>query len=295
MLLKLLILTTAVLTVTAQKNLAKFGTASQSSYFDVNKGNPVNAVNPPISNNFSVAICTHTKDYKIGDNKTAWWMFNISFGTAYITDISIYYRENFAHRMSGFKLYVANTTKIPPVGHLCYADPGSGNPNITQSIPCYQLGQYIIYYDDKGSTDENVYYGPIVELCYVAINGCEKTFWGNNCSQSCSKNCIDQHCFPGNGSCVWGCNCTGICNAHCLDGCTENRTGLNCKKYNLATAGSVSQNSNSSQPSSQVNDGNFSSCSSIEGSTWIQIDIKKISIGTELFFIIDGMFDYISS
>lgn len=64
---------------------------------------------------------------------------------------------------------------------------------------------------------------------------------------------------------------------------------------NLASAGSVSQNINNSQPSIQVNDGNFSSCSSIEGSnTWIQIDIQEISMVTEIYFIIAGRFEYIS-
>lgn len=61
--------------------------------------------------------------------------------------------------------------------------------------------------------------------------GCNKTFWGKNCSQSCSTHCKDQHCFPENGSCVWGCDCPGICNVLCLlDGCEENRTGLSCNK-----------------------------------------------------------------
>ncbi|CAC5414047.1 unnamed protein product [Mytilus coruscus] len=77
--------------------------------------------------------------------------------------------------MNGFKLYVSNTTTIPPDGHLCYADSGNDTdlPNITQSIPCYQLGKYVIYYDDVGSKENTKggYYGPIVELCYVAING----------------------------------------------------------------------------------------------------------------------------
>ncbi|CAG2232086.1 PTPRA [Mytilus edulis] len=67
--------------------------------------------------------------------------------------------------MDGFKLYVTNTSTIPPVGFLCYED-GPGLPNITQTIPCNQLGKYVIYYDDIG----DVTYGPIVELCYVAIN-----------------------------------------------------------------------------------------------------------------------------
>ncbi|CAC5383463.1 PLXNA [Mytilus coruscus] len=278
MLLKLLILTSAVLTVTAQKNLAKFGTANQSSYFDISKGKPGNAVNPPISNVFSVGNCTHTKVYNINQNETAWWMFNI-WDTAYITEITIYYRAEYAYRMSGFKLYVSNTSTIPPDGYLCYEDSGNDTnlPNITQSIPCYQLGQYVIYYDTKGDNTS----GPIIELCYVAINGCQKNFWGSNCSKSCSENCIDQHCYPGNGSCVWGCNyLNSICNS-------GNRTGRNCNKYNLATDGSVSLNSTRSQIASQMNNGNFSLCSKIESpGTWIQIDIKEPSFVSEIFLII---------
>lgn len=80
--------------------------------------------------------------------------------------------------MRGFKLYVSNTTSIPPNGYLCYEDPVNDTvlPNITQSIPCNQLGKYVIYYDDTGSfhlNDSNVsvYFKPIIELCYVAITG----------------------------------------------------------------------------------------------------------------------------
>ncbi|XP_052080668.1 plexin-B1-like isoform X9 [Mytilus californianus] len=293
MLLKLLILTTAVLTVTAQLNLTPFGTASQSSIFTSGKGEPENAVNPPISNYFDndLTKCTHTYSYLHSKNKTAWWMFEFSFDTAYITDITLYYREKFAHRMSGFKLYVANTSTIPPDGYLCYADPGTDLPNINQSIPCYQIGQYVIYFDDIGSKEDNRHYGPIVELCYVAINGCPKKFWGSNCSTPCSKDCIDQHCYPGNGSCVWGCNCiNSICNVDtlvCSEGCMENRTGRNCNKYNLAADGLVSLNSTRSHIASQINNGNISSCSKIYGpETWIQIDIKERSFVSEIFLVI---------
>ena len=69
--------------------------------------------------------------------------------------------------MDGFKLYVTNTSTIPPDGYLCYEDPDPGLPNVTQTIPCNQLGQYVIYYDTKNDSS----YGPIIELCYVAING----------------------------------------------------------------------------------------------------------------------------
>ncbi|XP_071169585.1 uncharacterized protein [Mytilus edulis] len=72
--------------------------------------------------------------------------------------------------MDGFKLYVSNTSTIQHDSYLCYED-GPGLPNITQTIPCYELGKYVIYYDDKGSTESNGRVdGPVVELCYVAIN-----------------------------------------------------------------------------------------------------------------------------
>ncbi|XP_076112604.1 plexin-B1-like isoform X2 [Mytilus galloprovincialis] len=287
MLLNLVILATAVLTVPAQINLTAFGTANQSSLYG-GKNYAVNAINPPISNKFDLTKCTHTKDTDINNTVFAWWMFNISFGAAYITDILIYYREAYAKRMSGFELYVSNTSTIPPDGYLCYADSGNDTdlPNITQSIPCYQLGQYVIYYDTTGAED----HGPIVELCYVEINGCRKTNWGKNCKEICSDNCIDQHCYPENGSCVWGCYCLdGICNintTYCVDGCMGNRTGLNCTKYSLATDGLVSLNSNTSEPSSHLNDGNYSSCLKIDGlKTWLQIDIKKRSAVTKIFIV----------
>lgn len=73
-------------------NLTAFGTANQSSLYG-GKNYAVNAINPPISNKFDLTKCTHTKDTNINNTVFAWWMFNISFGAAYITDILIYYRE----------------------------------------------------------------------------------------------------------------------------------------------------------------------------------------------------------
>lgn len=70
------------------ENLAPFGKATQSS--QLSRGIPGNALNTPISNTFSFAQCSHT------DNENpvvAWWMFRLSFGTAFITDVTIYYRE----------------------------------------------------------------------------------------------------------------------------------------------------------------------------------------------------------
>ncbi|CAC5381238.1 unnamed protein product [Mytilus coruscus] len=171
MLAVLLTQTTFLLTVTAQHNLTPFGTASQSSLFGSGyKGKPTNAVNPPISNHFSLNICAHT-NANTHFNYSAWCIFQFSYGSAYITDITIYYRENYEDRMDGFKLYVTNTSTIPPVGYLCYEDTDPGLPNITQTLPCNQLGQYVICYDTTGSIDSGFYNGPLVELCYVAING----------------------------------------------------------------------------------------------------------------------------
>lgn len=74
--------------------------------------------------------------------------------------------------MDGFRLYVSNVSTIPPKDHLCYEDPDPGEPNITQIIPCYELGKYVIYYDEKGSTElDGRVDGPVIDLCYVAING----------------------------------------------------------------------------------------------------------------------------
>ncbi|CAG2194765.1 PTPRT [Mytilus edulis] len=71
--------------------------------------------------------------------------------------------------MDGFKLFISNTSTTPPsASDLCYHDPpGDPYPKITLTISCYQLGQYVIYYDDVVGHDGH---GSIIELCYVAIN-----------------------------------------------------------------------------------------------------------------------------
>ncbi|VDI11561.1 Hypothetical predicted protein, partial [Mytilus galloprovincialis] len=163
MLLVLLIHTAIQWTIRAQHNLTPFGTASKSSRFI--KSTPEGAILPPISNRFTLESCS---TINVDGASKAWWMFQFSFLSAFITDITIYYREGSAYRMDGFRLYVTNTSTIPPDGYLCYEDPDPGLPNITQNIPCNQLGKYVIYYDTKGDVLTNT--GPVVELCYVAIN-----------------------------------------------------------------------------------------------------------------------------
>ncbi|OPL33917.1 hypothetical protein AM593_04500, partial [Mytilus galloprovincialis] len=181
-------------------NLTPFGTASQSSRFI--RSTPEGAILPPISNRFTLETCSTTN-------------------------------VDAAYRMDGFRLYVTNTSTIPPDGYLCYEDPDPGLPNITQNIPCNQLGKYVIYYDTKGDVLTNT--GPVVELCYVAINGCQKGRWGTNCTEACSSICVNQHCHPNNGSCIWGCDplrcVNGRCDIHtgaCTEGCVTGWVGQYC-------------------------------------------------------------------
>lgn len=78
------------------ENLTQNGFATQSSPYDPNdlrRGKPENAVNPPISNQYSLDQCSSTKLTGSGGTLKAWWIFTFSFGIAYITDITIYYRE----------------------------------------------------------------------------------------------------------------------------------------------------------------------------------------------------------
>ncbi|XP_052087932.1 multiple epidermal growth factor-like domains protein 10 isoform X2 [Mytilus californianus] len=289
MLLVLLIHTTCQVIVTAQHNLTPFGIATQSSYIGgyIQFGKPEYAIKPPISNEWSFYVCSHTN---INRSRTPadWWMFELSFESAFITDITIYYREGFARRMDGFKLCVTNTSTTPPVSDSCYEDPDPGLPNITQTIPFNQLGKYVIYYDNKGSTEvDGRYDGPVIELCYVAINGCQKSFWGSNCEVSCAVNCINGNCFPGNGSCIWGCNpvdcLNDFCNkdtAVCTDGCKERKTGNHCNKYNLASDSLVTQNPSGTAVAS-IADGNKTSCSRTLGkNVTFLVDLKKASIVT---------------
>lgn len=69
-------------------NLTPFGTASQSSRYI--RSTPDGAILPPISNRFTLETCSTTN---VDGAPKAWWMFQFSFLSAFITDITIYYRE----------------------------------------------------------------------------------------------------------------------------------------------------------------------------------------------------------
>jgi len=56
---------------------------------------------------------------------------------------------------------------------------------------------------------------------------------GEDCNQQCSLKCTDQHCYPGNGSCVWGCNCLrDNCDNStiCTEGCNKGYAAQYCNQ-----------------------------------------------------------------
>lgn len=74
-----------------------------------------------------------------------------------------------------------------------------------------------------------------LKINFLWILGCWRGYWGPNCTKSCPVECINQDCFPVNGSCVWGCdlqNCFhGKCNTNtnvCTEGCLNGRVGRHC-------------------------------------------------------------------
>lgn len=69
------------------------------------------------------------------------------------------------------------------------------------------------------------------------VVGCFKGTWGNDCADQCPEKCIDNHCYPQNGTCVWGCDPSHClhnkCDIHtsvCTDGCVPGRAGQYCNK-----------------------------------------------------------------
>lgn len=75
----------------------------------------------------------------------------------------------------------------------------------------------------------------LIVLNILNIPGCENGTWGTNCTKEYPSTCIEQHCYPKNGSCILGCetqNCLNdICNIHtgvCTDGCVNEWIGQFC-------------------------------------------------------------------
>lgn len=100
---------------------------------------------------------------------------------------------------------MSSDTNEPPPRSTCYKDPGNVQPNIITEVDCEKIARYIwIYQSNKADRDRC----PMLEICEVQIFGCEKGYYGKNCSNKC------EHC-KNNTSC-------GIRSGRCDDlGCAK--------------------------------------------------------------------------
>ncbi|XP_063446685.1 uncharacterized protein LOC134726180 [Mytilus trossulus] len=278
-----------ILKVTAQINLALEGQVKQSSTYET--FGPELAIEGPANNDWNDG-CSSTNTWQ----KTAWWRSRLP-ELVYVTNIELYYR-NRADRMKDFRLILSNRSVYDRDVFRCYTDLGiAGYPDVTQNIDCNTLTKNIYFFNRRSSTPGGE--GAFVELCYIAIYGCWKGTWGINCTNSCPANCIDHHCYPGNGSCIWGCdsrNClhdkcdtnTGVCS----DGCKAGHVGQNCNNefYNIASNGTATENPQSiSHPAYLSIDGKRTgSCSMLSGpNSYLQIDMGFTSIITMIYLTLN--------
>ncbi|XP_069128580.1 fucolectin-5-like [Argopecten irradians] len=155
--------------------------------------------------------CSSTSDH---GEPEAWWRVDLQQMTR-IKSINITYRELYPFRLSGFHLYVANTTamnNLSNTGHLCYHDNtrDPALPSFNQSRPCNVDGRYVIFYNKRPADNgpkSHVYYSTteaVVELCEVQVFGCPMNTFGPTCYTPC--HCGRGGCDPDTGICdVIGC------------------------------------------------------------------------------------------
>ncbi|CAC5379813.1 Tyrosine-protein phosphatase non-receptor type 5,Receptor-type tyrosine-protein phosphatase R,Receptor-type tyrosine-protein phosphatase eta,Tyrosine-protein phosphatase 10D,Tyrosine-protein phosphatase non-receptor type 7,Receptor-type tyrosine-protein phosphatase O,Receptor-type tyrosine-protein phosphatase beta [Mytilus coruscus] len=127
---------------------------------------------------------------------------------------------------------------------------------------------------------------------YYRNDRCWKGTWGVNCLHPCPANCIANHCYPENGSCVWGCDCLhdtcDMITSICTEGCKAGLIGQYCNNtnYNLASNGIATQTpSNANHPAYMSVDGNRTGiCSMTFGSkSYLQVDTGYMSVITMVY------------
>ncbi|VDH95845.1 Hypothetical predicted protein, partial [Mytilus galloprovincialis] len=152
--------------------------------------------------------------------------------------------------MDGFKLYVSNTSTIPPTDHLCYADPDPGCEKSRWGSTCERF------------CPENC----IERNCYPGNGSC---VWGCH-AENCLKDICDKD------------------TAVCTEGCKESRTGRYCNKYNIASEGMVWQAPSGSIDDGLANDGIEITCVKTAGTNVrFHVDLKEKSIVTGIYIILD--------
>ncbi|XP_052059414.1 receptor-type tyrosine-protein phosphatase kappa-like isoform X1 [Mytilus californianus] len=278
----LIIIAILFVPLTAQINLALHGTPGQETTYTDTAGISYNAslaIKGPANNNWKDG-CSSTA----AGQATQWW--GMSFPKlVYITNIKYYLRNDKAHRMNGFRLYLANDTVYLKT-ELCYVDIGKqAFRNLIQSVDCDLSPTKDVYFFNRKT---------FVELCYIEIYGCWKGTWGTNCTTDCPVECIDRHCYPANGSCIWGCDVQkcyhGVCDANtdvCSKGCVAGEGGRYCTFYNTVYNGTAKHSlSGLSLPATVLTDGNTTSCINIETTS----SNSYIQIGNESLIVITGVY-----
>ncbi|XP_052059526.1 multiple epidermal growth factor-like domains protein 11 isoform X2 [Mytilus californianus] len=278
----LIITETFIVAVTTQQNLALQGNVKQETTFIEENGTVHSAnlaIEGPVNNNWNDG-CSSTQP----GGPTAWWGLFLP-EVAYITNVVIYFRGDKPDQMDEFRLYLSNTSIWNSDVTLCYTDRGiAGLPDTTQNINCNIVAKQVYFFNRNR----------VVQLCYIQINGCFKGTWGTNCSESCHPKCINQHCYPENGSCVWGCNPHHCANAKCdiktgdcIEGCANTRAGQSCNFYNLASNGTAKQDPPKLNSSASLSiDGirKNGMCSMTTGiHSYLQVDTGFLSVISTIF------------
>ncbi|XP_069128413.1 multiple epidermal growth factor-like domains protein 10 [Argopecten irradians] len=221
----------------SRRNLAYGKPTRQSTTYSIYGA--YKAVDGVISKDFEPpGSCTHTDPN--GRHPEAWWQ--VDLGTVQlIRTINIVYRQLYNFRMSGFYLYVSNSSvahniyQVLSKAHLCYHDHGPGLPSYIQSLSCPVSGRYVIFYNKRPADYEPKdvkYYiktSAVIELCEVQVLGeCPPGRKGISCDQACTsytfgRDCT-QTCHCANSDCD---RRTGVCK---VPGCTEEWKGQTCSQ-----------------------------------------------------------------
>ncbi|XP_060082179.1 receptor-type tyrosine-protein phosphatase mu-like [Ylistrum balloti] len=169
--------------------------------------------------------CVHTKYEPF----PRWWV-NLTEDCT-IARIDINYRRNHARRMTGYKLIVSNTESTNQwnrghqiADHIC-RDETRRNPPFQQTVSCLTRGRFITYADDQTTHGDP---NPFVELCELEAFACGYGSFGVGCKHTC--NCLNDTCYPENGTCPTGRCQRGWNGTACDQPCGDPTFGHNCEE-----------------------------------------------------------------
>ncbi|XP_064604376.1 multiple epidermal growth factor-like domains protein 10 [Liolophura sinensis] len=178
-----------------------------------------------------------------------WWRVDLG-NYYYIQKIDVYniLEENYKSYLSGFKIYISNSTSEGAFKELCYSHSGESiGKNI--SVTCVKAlsGQFVIVeqpvHDTLTLCEVEVYvcaggsYGPECEhVCGHCVSGrpchpitgecpdrlCAPGWDGPNCNKRCPGRSFGYQCLSMCGGCRANTTCDSV-DGRCLDGCVDGR------------------------------------------------------------------------